>query len=340
MVTMKTSPWLKNSPNAPIEMSSRIRLARNLEGLTYPHLIQDKSEYDEVTKTISNKYKDFEVIKMDDLTEIEKQLMIEKFLISPLFKRRGHSLIVSEDESTSIMAGEEDHIRIQVMNVGHSLEELYEIASDIDDTIEKDFDYQFDRQYGFKTACPTNVGTGLRASVMLHLPALTRNNRIRRLRDVLTRMGYTLRGIYGEGSNPVGDVYQLSNQVTLGLSELEIIHHLDEIKEQIIYEETRMREWFYHNRALTVRDAIFRSYGLLRYAEQMSLDEAAMHLSHIKYGVDMNVLELENFEFQALLKQIQHAFIRQGLEDVESVHLEAAENKARATFLKRTLGGK
>ena len=336
---VKTSPWLNNSTHPPIEMSSRIRLARNVEGLNYPHLIKDDKDYAPIIETITTDYPEFNVIHMNELTDIEKELMNEKFLISKLFKNRGVTLIVSEDETTSIMIGEEDHIRIQVVNVGRSLEELYEVASDIDDALEKDLTYQFDRQYGYKTACPTNVGTGLRASVMLHLPALTRNKRIKRLRDVLTRMGYTLRGIYGEGTHPVGDVYQLSNQVTLGLSELEIIHHLEEIKEQIIFEETRMRDWFYQNRALTVRDTVFRSYGLLKYAEQMSLEEAAMHLSHLKYGVDMGILEIENFEFQTILNQIQRAFIRQNIESVEPAYIDAAENKARATILKRRLGG-
>lgn len=335
------SPWLESQKEKPIVMSSRIRLARNIEGIPFPHMLENQTTLLETAETIHDLFDDFNEVNMKSAPILEKALMVEKFLISPRFVKEGVRLILSEDESASIMIGEEDHIRIQVMNIGESLQSLYKRASDIDDKIEKKLPYAFDTKYGYKTACPTNVGTGLRASVMLHLPALTKNRRIKRIIDALTRMGYTLRGIYGEGSAPLGEIYQLSNQVTLGVDELTLIENLEDIKNQIVNEEEKTRLWFYHNRALTVRDSVFRSFGLLKYAEKMSLEEAAGHLSNMKYGVDMEMLQIEGFQFQKWMKSIQHAFIRKRIEEKEIKYnsLEEADNRERASLLKELLGG-
>ena len=333
--------WLDEKTSNKIVMSSRIRLARNIEGLPFPHMLQSNEALQSLADRVSETFSDYKTLDMRAFNILDKALMVEEFLISPRFLKQGVRLILSEDKHTSIMIGEEDHIRIQVVDTSKTLEELYKTASDIDDTLEKNVEYAFDTNYGFKTACPTNVGTGLRASVMLHLPALSKNRRIKRVMDALTRMGYTLRGIYGEGSVPLGEMYQLSNQVTLGVDEHTILENLEDIKNQIVAEEEKTRQWFYHNRALTVRDSVFRSYGLLTYAQKMSLEEAAEHLSNIKYGVDMEMLEVENFQFQKWMCLIQHAFIRKRIEDqnLEYTSLEEAENRERAILIKELLGG-
>lgn len=333
--------WLDEKTSNKIVMSSRIRLARNIEDLPFPHMLQSNEALESLADRVSETFSDYKTLDMRAFNILDKALMVEEFLISPRFLKQGVRLILSEDKHTSIMIGEEDHIRIQVVDTSKTLEELYKMASDIDDTLEKNVEYAFDTNYGFKTACPTNVGTGLRASVMLHLPALSKNRRIKRVMDALTRMGYTLRGIYGEGSVPLGEMYQLSNQVTLGIDEHTILENLEDIKNQIVAEEEKTRQWFYHNRSLTVRDSVFRSFGLLKYAQKISLEEAAEHLSNIKYGVDMEMLEVKNFQFQKWMCVIQHAFIRKRIEDqnLEYTSLEEAENRERAILIKELLGG-
>ncbi|CAD2071976.1 hypothetical protein [Phocicoccus pinnipedialis] len=336
-----TDTWLDEKTSTPIVMSSRIRLARNIEGLAFPHMLNSTEELEKLADVVSETFIDFKNLDMSEYNILEKALLVEEFLISPRFLKQGVRLILSEDKHTSIMIGEEDHIRIQVVDTDKSLEELYKTASTLDDKLEKSVEYAFDTDYGYQTACPTNVGTGLRASVMLHLPALTKNRRIKRIMDALTRMGYTLRGIYGEGSAPLGEIYQLSNQVTLGVDEYTILENLKDIKNQIVNEEEKTRQWFYHNRALSVRDFVFRSYGLLKYAQKMSLEEAAEHLSNVKYGVDMKILEVDHFHFQRWMCVIQHAFIRKRIEDknLQYTSLEEAENRERAILLKELLGG-
>lgn len=222
-----------------------------------------------------------------------------------------------------------------------SLDELYEKASALDDRLESRLDYAFDDKYGFLTACPTNVGTGLRASVMLHLPALSLGNRIQRVSNNLNRFGFTLRGIYGEGSVPLGHIYQLSNQLTLGQSEEDIIKSLNELKTRIIEEEIEMRSIMHSDHLIKAKDSIFRSYGILKHAYTISLKEAANHLSNVKLGVDLGFLPENTIRFQELVQLIQPAFIKMRLNslDKEYVSLERAVAEERATLLRKQIGG-
>lgn len=335
------SPWMSDITESHVEMSSRIRLARNIRAIPFPHMLKVDSRIEEMTDLLTDTLDNFNNITMTDLKFEDKALLVEKHLISPLFTERGYSTFINEDESASIMVNEEDHIRLQVMGADTSLDNLYEKALNIDEAIERQLDYAFDEQYGFLTACPTNVGTGLRASVMLHLPALSMNNQISRFQSNLTRFGFTLRGIYGEGSIPLGHIYQLSNQLTLGQTEEDIIDNLEELKMRIIEEELDMRQLLTGRYELETHDTVSRSLGILKHAYKLTLKEAAMHLSNVKLGADAGFFDSDTIKFQEWIQLIQPAFIKMRLNALNKEYnsLEGAVNEERATILREKLGG-
>ncbi|MCD2138288.1 protein arginine kinase [Salinicoccus halitifaciens] len=336
----KVSPWITAAEEKPVEMSSRIRLARNVRDIPFPHMLKG-GEMDEVTARLKTVLSGFGEVDLNVMKFEDKALLVEKHLISPLFTKRGQLSYISGDESVSIMVNEEDHIRIQVMGADESLDELYERASELDDKLEAEINYAFDDKYGFLTACPTNVGTGLRASVMLHLPGLSLGSRIQRIASNLNRFGFTLRGIYGEGSVPLGHIYQLSNQLTLGRTEEDIISSLNELKMRIMEEENEMRSIMNDDHLLKAKDSIYRSYGTLKYAHTISLKEAANHLSNVKLGMDLNLLPENTIRFQEQIQLIQPAFIKMRLNTMEKEYgsLERAVDEERATLLRELIGG-
>ncbi len=337
---VKVSPWITGSGEKPVEMSSRIRLARNVRELPFPHMLKDRDMSEFIGK-LDVTLDDFERMDLEEMKFEDKALLVEKHLISPLFTKRGRLGYVNGDESVSIMINEEDHIRIQVMGAEESLGELYERASALDDRLEANLNYAFDDKYGFLTACPTNVGTGLRASVMLHLPGLSLGNKIQRIANNLNRFGFTLRGIYGEGSVPLGHIYQLSNQLTLGRTEEDIIDSLNELKLRIMEEEIEMRSIMNDDHLLKAKDSVFRSYGTLKYAHTISLKEAANHLSNVKLGVDLGLLPGDTIRFQEQIQLIQPAFIKMRLNTMKKEYdsLERAVDEERATLLRELIGG-
>lgn len=332
------STWIQNGMNLDIEMSSRIRLARNIKGVPFTHLLEDDEDLGAIERIVAKTLPDYNLTTLAELSVLERSLLVEKNLISPHFAKYGNQVFTSDEEDVAIMLGEEDHIRIQTLGTGVDLDTLYEKASALDDQLETKIEYAFDEQYGYLTACPTNIGTGLRASVMLHLPALTLMNKIGRFHNNLTRFGFTLRGIYGEGSEPLGSVYQLSNQVTLGFEESVILNNLNALKTRLIEEERTARKRLM---TLETKDAVNRSFGTLKYAYKLSLKEAAMHLSNVKLGVDLSYIELDDFNFQEWFQLIQPAFVRGRLNTEE--HYDSHELKiesARATVTRELLGGK
>ncbi|MFB9861161.1 hypothetical protein ACFPFV_05805 [Salinicoccus siamensis] len=335
------SPWMHDVKEQPVEMSTRIRLARNIDHIPYPHMMQNSSGIEQIVERLDGVLEGYDQKDMADLKFEDKALLVEKHLVSPLFTKQGVKNYTNEDESISVMVNEEDHLRIQAMGSGQHMMDIYRKANDIDDRIEHELDYAFDERYGYLTACPTNVGTGLRASVMLHLPALTSSKRIQRMAGNLSRFGFVLRGIYGEGSVPLGHIYQLSNQLTLGQTEDEIITTLDELKQRIIEEEIEMRSWLEDEHLLDVKDAVHRSLGLLGHAYKLSLNEAAKCLSDIKFGIDLDLIELPHFHFQKWIQLIQPAFIKMRLNDKEGTYtsLEQAVEEERATMMRYLIGG-
>jgi len=295
------SSWLQLDTDATdhIVISSRIRLARNFDGILFTNR-NDMSSLEKVN-TISRgllqplKEADghqYSNINLEQLSERERAILVEKHLMSPALEEKlpYRNLVVSDDASIVIMVNEEDHLRIQSMVSGLRLDVAYERILKIDKTIEDKYPYAFDERFGYLTACPTNVGTGLRASVMLHLPALTISGKITRLIRSIIQLGYSVRGLYGEGSEALGNIYQISNQRTMGTSEEDTIEQLTKIVEGIIAEERKSRQLLLHNDKEVLEDVLWRSYGVLQNARRVNGKEALTKLSDIQLGVDLNIL--------------------------------------------------
>ena len=223
------SDWMKdNGPDADIVISSRIRIARNLRGHPFPMLATNQQAQEVMEQLTSvaetgklNDLGKFDTIELTDLSELERRVLVEKHLISTNLanESRCGAVILSDNESVSIMVNEEDHLRIQCLYPGFQIQEAWELASRIDDIYEEMADYAFDERRGFLTSCPTNVGTGIRSSVMMHLPGLVLSQQINRILSAIAQVGLAVRGTYGEGSEALGNLFQISNQITLGQSE-------------------------------------------------------------------------------------------------------------------------
>lgn len=275
-----------------VVISTRVRLARNLKDYPFPCRLstRDKEKIIEKVKSaIENSNspisKDFSFIRMSELTPQQGVSLVERRLVSPEFisESQGRALLLSKDESISIMINEEDHIRLQVINNGLSLEDTYDIADKLDTLLDENLDFAFDDKLGYLTQCPTNLGTGMRASVMLHLPALEKSRAIGRIAGNLSKLGLTIRGAHGEGTEPNGALYQLSNQVTLGISEKAAIENLKNITMQLISQENQARTRLCSS--IDIQDAISRSLGILKSALVISHDEALKLLSNVRLGI-------------------------------------------------------
>lgn len=275
-----------------VVISTRIRLARNLKDYPFPCKLnsQDREKViektrDAIKKSNSPVASDFSFIKMSEITSSQSVSLVEKRLVSPEFNSEtdGRALLISKDECFSIMINEEDHIRLQVITKGLSLEQAYDTADKLDTLLDENLDFAFDEKLGYLTQCPTNLGTGMRASVMLHLPALEKSRAINRIAGNLSKLGLTIRGAHGEGTEPKGALYQLSNQVTLGISEKAAIENLKNITEQLIAQENQARERLCSS--IDIQDAISRSLGILRSALVISHDEALKLLSNVRLGI-------------------------------------------------------
>lgn len=275
-----------------VVVSTRVRLARNLKDYPFPCKLTEQdsakviaSVKDAVKKSNSPIADDFGFIKLSELDPLRGVSLVEKRVISPEFisESRGRALLLNSDESMSIMINEEDHIRLQVIKKGLALEEAYDIADKLDTLLDENLTFAFDERLGYLTQCPTNLGTGMRASVMLHLPALEKSRAIGRIAGSLSKLGLTMRGAHGEGTEPKGALYQLSNQVTLGISEKAAIENLKNITEQLVTQEEQARERLCSD--LGIRDSIARSLGILRSALMISHDEALKLLSNVRLGI-------------------------------------------------------
>ncbi len=292
---MENKKWYKSSgPDGDVVISTRVRLARNLDSYPFPCRISEKqqAEINDKVKSIllTHDTFGFRYIDMSSLSDIEALSLAEKRLVSPDFikNRQGRALILSEDETVSIMLGEEDHIRIQVMRAGFELAECYETADKVDRILDTHLRYAFDEKLGFLTECPTNLGTGLRASVMMHLPAAQEAGVLSQIMATVAKIGLTIRGTYGEGSSPLGAMYQLSNQVTLDISEQSAINNLKSISAQIMEQERTYRDAMVKN--ITAEDKINRAYGTLKHSRVMDAKESISLLSAVRLGAATGLL--------------------------------------------------
>lgn len=291
--------WINSpGPDSDIVISSRVRFARNLSNVPFPHLLSDKEAktiVDDVYSTLKDNpvfSRDIELYNMNELTAEQKTMLSEMHLISlDLANSENGAVIVNQDETVSIMINEEDHLRIQMMLSGLQLDEALKQIDKIDDLLEQNLDFAFDEKIGYLTACPTNVGTGMRASIMMHLPALTMMEKIGQIFSTISQVGLVVRGIYGEGSQARGNLYQISNQITLGKSEEDIIQNVVSVARQIIMSERKTRQNLSGEAKIRLEDKILRSYGILTNAKLVSSQEALSYISDVRLGVDMGIIK-------------------------------------------------
>ncbi len=294
------SGWMNShGPEHDIVISSRIRIARNTSYVPFPHLMKQEdaeSVFHYVQQAISKpseRFGNLELVKLAELSQTDREILMEKHLISPnlLKDPEKKAVVLSDDEIISIMINEEDHLRIQCLLPGLQLQKAWDLANELDDYLEQTIDYAFSEQLGYLTACPTNVGTGLRASVMLHLPGITMLNQVNRVINTVAKLGLTVRGLYGEGTEAAGNLYQISNQVTLGLTEEEIIDKLVLVIKEIIEHERTARNALYSKRKYQLEDRVFRAYGTLKNARLLTSSEAMKLISDVRLGVDLGIIE-------------------------------------------------
>ena len=293
------SNWYTVDPLNHIAVSTRVRLARNLKDTPFPSRLNAEGMAkvgEKIKKAILESdtpfAKSLKFISMTDVPENEVFAMVERHIISPEFanKREGSAILISEDESVCVMIGEEDHIRIQVVRSGLDLEKAYETADSIDQLLSSKCGFAFDNQLGYLTECPTNLGTGLRASVMLHLPFMESVGAVSEISDTIGKIGFTVRGMYGEGSKSKASLYQISNQITLGITEKNAIDNLSVITRQIIERECEERK---KKDKIQLEDIVWRAYGTLKNQRILSSDEMMKLVSYLKIGIAEGIFPFE-----------------------------------------------
>lgn len=344
-LTHTSGEWLRGSgPESDIVISSRIRLARNLARFPFPTQASE-SVRGEIEQLLRDKLHRLPVssplryVDVNTLDTLDRQFLVERQLISREHSE-GHGargVGISGEENVSLMINEEDHLRIQVLRSGFALDDCWNEIDAIDNAIEDQVTYAFSEQLGYLTACPTNVGTGIRVSVMLHLPALVITKEIQKVFQALQKISLAVRGLYGEGSQAMGDFYQISNQVTLGESERKIIGNLKDVVPKIIEWERRVRDELVQKNRQKLHDQISRAYGILKNAQTISSEETMDLLSSVRMGINLGLIDdLEIPTVNELFIHTQPAH----LQKLRKERLESAErNVARARHLRQRLSG-
>ncbi|GAF75959.1 unnamed protein product [marine sediment metagenome] len=342
----QTSEWLKSTgSNSDIVFSSRVRLARNLSKFPFSHWASKKSKtqsYEVINDAIGkNSYlKKSTCVQLRDLSDLDKQFLVERHLMSKehAVRQDSKALVFDDKEIIAVMINEEDHLRMQVMQSGFNLTEAWRLMDKIDSELSNNLEYAFSPKWGYLTACPTNVGTGLRASVMLHLPALVMTKQIARVLHMVSKLGIAIRGFYGEGTEAQGNFFQLSNQVTLGRTEGDLIDNLERIINQILSRERNTRRSLSINNRDELNDKIWRAYGTLKSAYIITSAETITLLSVIRLGVDLE-----------LIKDIDRKLVNELFVLTQPAHLQKIEGRAlnaserdikRAALVRKKIGGK
>ncbi|MFH1441323.1 MAG: protein arginine kinase [Candidatus Omnitrophota bacterium] len=319
-----SSEWLKGTgPNSDIVISSRIRLARNLDKYPFPHWANKKQGEEVFNKIEEIKLKigflkNTTTFKLAEMDNVDKQFLVERHLMSyeHAQKTNHKALIIDDEEIISIMVNEEDHIRMQVMQSGFNIFEAWNIINKIDDCLAKELDFAFSPEWGYLTCCPTNAGTGMRGSVMLHLPALVMTRHINRVLAAIAKLSFTTRGLYGEGTQATGNFFQISNQVSLGHSEEELIENINGLIRQIIEQEQQARESLLATTKAVLEDRINRSFGILKSAHIISSQETVELLSMVRLGCDLG-----------MIKDIDRRSINELFIITQPAHLQKLESK-------------
>lgn len=335
--------WLRgDGPESDIVISCRIRLARNIAGYPFITRMSADARY-QVVQLIRGLFRSspqgqaMHFLDVESLSSLDCQLLMERQLISRELARGegARGVVISEGERHSVMINEEDHLRIQVLHSGLALEECWKECDALDDQIEAGTAYAFHDQFGYLTACPTNVGTGIRVSVMLHLPALRLTREIQKVNQAAQKINLAVRGLYGEGSQAMGDFYQISNQITLGKSEPELIANVLEVVSHIIGWERRVRELLLKDNKAGLHDQVARAFGTLTSARSISSEETMHLLSSLRMGIWLGLVNnLDTATVNELFIHTQPAH----LQKLQGETLESAErNLARATYVRRRL---
>ena len=321
MVRRHVRGWIVgDGPESDVVLGTRVRLARNVEGIPFPGVATPEQLREVATRCrqailsldrASGGPLTFS--RMSEIAPLERELLVERHLISPMHTQdvREKALALRDDESVSLMINEEDHLRLQTLFAGFQLEQALDLADRIDDRLSETLEYAFSERVGYLTAWPTNVGTGLRASVMLHLPALALTGMLQQVLSAVARFGVAVRGLYGEGTESVGNIFQISNQVSLGRSEDEILKHLSNLAREVIAQERAARQRLVADRA-ALEDRVWRSYGVLRYSRAITSQEAMQRLSDVRLGIDLGII-----------KGLDHRILKELLVLIRPAHLQS-----------------
>jgi len=301
-----------------VVLTSRIRLARNLRKIPFPGwatAAQRREAMDLMLPVIQElrPMKDAFAQSLSGLTAVQKQVLVERHLISREHAARteGSAAVIERRQTLSIMVNEEDHLRMQSIRPGLNLRVAYDALNEVDDALQEQLPFAFDRKLGFLTTCPTNLGTGMRASAMLHLPALVLSNQIGQVLNAIARLGLAVRGLYGEGTESLGNLYQISNQSTLGESEPQIIEQLERVISQVAMHETNARLKLLEDEPVMLHDKMGRSFGVLKHAWLMDSKEALNHLSVVRLGACLGFFPKETVRLcDTLLMEIQPAHLQ------------------------------
>lgn len=331
--------WISNDTSQEdVIISSRIRLARNIKNHRFPHAFQE-GEADAIDSLFRETAEDlfekdhYHHVFMRDLDLVGRRVLMENHLISPeLIKNKNFSsFILSEDEKINLMINEEDHLRLQVLLPGMELQKAYEIAAELDTKLEEKIEFAFDEHFGYLTACPTNTGTGMRASVMAHLPGLNKSGLIPGLSDSLNKIGLAVRGLHGEGSEALGDLFQISNQKTLGMTEAQVIEKLEPIVYRIVTNERQIRNTSKRFSEIEVEDAVFRALGTLKFARKITDKEALQCLSTLRAGIHLGIYQgLTSSQVLTLMFSTQKYNI---IQYKKKHQLNKSEDAVRADYL-------
>lgn len=298
---MAKSPaaWLSsNGKESLVVLSTRVRLARNISGCNFPESadIETKKRvisYVDSVVARSKQMSDGTYIKAADINALDKDFLIERHLISPVFLNGefDKALFISDNEQVSIMVNEEDHLRIQALSAGLDPQGSFELAMKYENEISKYLEFNYDADFGYLTSCPTNAGTGMRTSVLIHLPGLVLTREIDKVISHITRSGLIVRGFYGEGSDVLGNLFQISNQTTLGVTEEEILKQIERITNEIIEKETSARNRLIEETSEIIEDKIWRAYGILKNARVLTSEEVMNLLSAVRLGHATKMLD-------------------------------------------------
>lgn len=311
-----------------IVISSRVRLARNVEGMPFTSNFNenDRKKMFLLAKNIFGSkeiVKDSVCINLGDYTQIERLFLVERHLVSREHSQGGenHGVVINDTETISIMINEEDHFRLQALHSGLQLFSAWRIIDEVDEKLSKDVHYAFSPVFGYLTSCPTNLGTGMRASVMLHLPALILTKQIDKIIASVSRMSMIVRGLYGEGSKVLGDLFQISNQGAFGFKEEDIIKKIEETAKYIVNCEKTARDYLLNESRSLIEDKVWRAYGILKHCRTISSAEALSLISFMRLGVDLKILSKIDIDFNILSRMM--LLIQPGhLQNIEKKRLD------------------